>query len=150
MPTEVEWDDFYVKFEAALSMINAQALQIAAPLVYKSLARIQELLSVIPPQPARDRSKHFNTYVRNIGRFPKAAFVQTAEGVWQRKRKGAYAQGQIRYTSQQSSKRWGIYLSDTPNQVSGVLRNEASYSGWVFGLVRMMPSPKPSPRLMIC
>lgn len=133
MPTEVEWDDFYVKFEAALGEVNASALQIAAPIVYRALARIQELLSVVPPEPARDRAKHFNTYVRNIGRFPKAAFAQTAEGLWQRKRKGAYDQGQVRYTSQQSSKRWGIYVTDTPASVVGTLRNDATYSGWVFG-----------------
>ena len=132
MPREMEWDEFYVQFQAGLTLVTTHALRIAAPVVYRALARIQEVLSVIPPQPARDRAKTFNTYVRNIGSFPKSAFVQTNEG-WKRKRTGAYDKGKIRYTSQQSSKRWGIYVDETGNTIIGTLRNDATYSGWIWG-----------------
>jgi hypothetical protein len=144
-----EWDDFYTDFQAALTQIEDRALPAAAEMIYRILARIQETLSVIPEQPARDRARgtdskgrevvHFNTYVRNIGNFPKSAFVQVQRGdkagQWKRKKTGAYDQGKVRYTSEQSSKRWGIYVNEGDHEITGELRNDASYSGWVFGTI---------------
>jgi hypothetical protein len=135
------WDQFHEEFQAALLLVEDRALPIASEMIYKVLAHIQELLSVIPEQPDRARAKTFNTYVRNIGNFPKAAFSQDAQGIWKRRRQGAYDVGKVRYTSQQSSKRWGIYINDEENAVTGALRNDASYSGWLWGPLDMSADP---------
>lgn len=103
-----------------------------------SLEAVKEAITPTPAQPSRTRSKHFNTYVRLQGSFPKSAFVASAGTPGGFKIKGKQKllkQGRVRLTSQQSEVEKSFKTSVTPSEggVEGHLINEATYSGWVFG-----------------
>lgn len=130
----MSWDEFHTEFQMGLTAVTERAAQMLNPVASQVLARMQDLISVIPPQPDRNRAPRFNNYVREIGHFPRSAFYATKKGTWRRKgRVSRIEQGQIRYTSQQSNTRWMTYITGQPSLVVGTLRNETSYGGWVFG-----------------
>ncbi len=93
------------------------------------LALLHNYLTQIPPQPDRNRAKTFNGWVREVGRFPKSFFVLQEGGGYKvkRGRKG------LKRQSERSAVRWRMEVSKTATTVTGELRNEASYSGWLFG-----------------
>lgn len=97
-----------------------------------SLTAIYEQISPYPPQPNRMRSGKLNTYVRGQGFYPRSAFIPDASepgGFRTKKTKKA----QIRLVSQQMDKKWRMNVINTGEEVTGILRNEATYSGYVSG-----------------
>lgn len=124
-----------------------QVRQVAAPLVKNAvrlaLEAVREQMAPYPPQPDRDRARPengpspYNTYVRGIGNFPRSAFTRNRQGLWVRKKKGAYEPGPkggtVRRTSEELSKRWMMWVTDDGDAISGTLVNTASYSGLVMG-----------------
>lgn len=131
----------------AFAQALKQVEEIAAPLgeraIGVSLTALKNTLEPVPPQPDRDRAnqdhKHpspYNRYVRGVGVFPRRAF-EMVDGQWQRKKKGAYKKGpkggKVQYTSEQSTKKWLVQVQAKGGAVEGELRNEASYSGVLFG-----------------
>ncbi len=99
-------------------------------------------ISVYPPQPARDRAKTFNTYVRGKGRYPRSAFVQD------KREPGGYAsrrvdKSQIKMTSQRMDASFGETVIQGSNSVTVRLENRASYSGYVIGFEQGNPHQQP-------
>jgi hypothetical protein len=97
-----------------------------------SLTAIYEQISPYPPQPDRMRSGHLNRYVRGQGVYPASAFIQDSS------QPGGYAtkrtkKAQIKLTSQQMDKKWRMNVINTGENLTGLLVNEASYSGYVSG-----------------
>lgn len=119
------------KFKDAVSRIQTTAAPLAVKTIGLALAEIQRRIAPYPPQPSRTRSRHFNTYVRGIGRFPRAAFTEQSGGGFKISRRKA--RGGIRYTSQQMNRRFEIEVKAVDQAVEGELRNNASYSGYVLG-----------------
>lgn len=131
----------------AFAQALKQVEEIAAPLgeraIGVSLTALKNALEPVPPQPDRDRAnqdhKHpspYNRYVRGTGVFPRSSF-EMVDGQWKRKKKGAYKKGpkrgKVHYTSEQSPKKWQIQVMAQSGAVEGELRNEASYSGVLWG-----------------
>jgi len=130
-------------FEKALRKVDEIAAPLGERAIGASLTALKNALEPVPPQPDRDRANKdgkypspYNRYVRGIGVFPRSAF-EMVEGQWKRKKKGAYKKGpkgeKVRHTSEQSTKKWRIEVVMQGNAVAGELRNEASYSGYLFG-----------------
>ena len=106
----------------------------ASKAIAVSLTAIEERSSTYPPQPDRMRSGHLNTYVRGVGTYPKSAFVPDT------KQPGGYAikkrySGSIKFTSQDMKSRFKHEAKTSGNVVTGELRNDATYSGYVIGSV---------------
>jgi hypothetical protein len=127
------------EFEDALAQSATFSLPMAEKAIGISLAAIQAQISPYPPQPARDRAKTFNTYVRGIGRFPRSDF-EYFDSQWLRKPRNAYKRGKrggkVRYTSQKMSQKYRLTVAREVEGgvgVTGELRNDATYSGWVVG-----------------
>lgn len=120
----------FIAFERQLDGVSEQSTPLIVEALGRGLQSLQSAISVVPPQPARDRapSGHFNTYVRGVGRLPKSAFF-TKKGV---ARKSIKTKGATR-TSEKSSQRWRMSVETEGNVVRGTLENTASYSGWVWG-----------------
>jgi hypothetical protein len=103
---------------------------------------IKSIISVYPPQPARDRAKTFNTYVRGKGRYPKSAFVKNP------REPGGYAtkrvnKGQIKMTSQRMDASFEENVTQGSDFVKVNLSNRASYSGFVIGFENGSPHQQP-------
>lgn len=116
----------------ALSAVDELFLPYAAKAILVSLSALEQAVSPYPAQPARDRGKSFNTYVRGVGFYPRSAFIAAAQepgGYRVKRRKKA----QIRHTSEQMDKRYVTVVVQTSKGVEGTLKNTASYSGWVIG-----------------
>ncbi len=120
--------------ELARALEDAEQLfqPLASEAISISLLAIEKELAPYPPQPDRDRSKHFNTYVRGQGFYPRSAFIADSSepGGYKTKR---VSKGQVRLTSQQLDKRWKTNVKLKGNVLEGELRNDASYSGYVNG-----------------
>lgn len=118
-----------------LNGVDRLFVPLASKAVAASLSHIEELQAPYPPQPPRDRGSSFNTYVRGVGFYPRSAFKADPEspGGYKTKRKTKKLAGEIRYTSEQMDKRYVQRVRALANAVEGVLRNEASYSGYVIG-----------------
>lgn len=116
----------------ALDTADELFLPLASQAMSMAVLAIEEEIAPYPPQPPRDRSKHFNTYVRGQGFYPKSAFVEdkSQPGGYRTKK---VKTGQIRFTSQQMDKKFRGKVEISKNVVTGTLRNEASYSGYVIG-----------------
>ena len=127
MSTEVTLEGFD---ELAKALENAQALfmPLASRAVALSLEAIQEAIEVVPPQPDRERSKTFNTWVREVGQLPRSAFVSSG-GKGKIKTKNV----KILRASERMPFRFTMKVQASGNQILGTLTNEASYSGWVLG-----------------
>lgn len=133
------------KFAAELAKASETALPIAARAIGQSLLAIQGEIARVPPQPSRTRAKTFNTWVREIGRLPKASFEQV-DGEWQRKRKGAYSSKKwLSLKSQMMAKKWRTQVTQNPSDVTGELRNDARYSGFVVGTKNQGKDPHQVP-----
>jgi hypothetical protein len=93
---------------------------------------VKSIIQVYPPQPSRTRAKHFNTYVRGVGQYPRSSFIADASepGGYRTKRT---KRASIRMTSQQLDKRWQMSVFADGDEVKGELRNTANYSGYVNG-----------------
>lgn len=120
----------FIAFERQLDGVSEQSTPLIVEALGRGLQNLQSIISVVPPQPARDRapSGHFNTYVRGVGRLPKSAFF-TKKG---KARKSIKTKG-AKQTSEKSSQRWRLNVETEGNVVRGTLENTASYSGWVWG-----------------
>ena len=118
--------------ELANSLDMAAALFVApaSRAIAESLLAVQEIIEVYPPQPPRDRAATFNTYVRGRGQYPRSAFIALPGGGHKIKRTAA---AKIRMTSQQMDKRFRVEVVPTDTDVTGTLKNTATYSGWVLG-----------------
>jgi len=129
--------------EAALSQISEIALPIGTRVVGAALGEIKNHWSVTPPMPDRDRANPgnkpspYNTYVRTQGSFPRSAFKRDQAGEWQRKKNGAYKAGprggKFRATSQNIGKQFREEVHQVDDGVEGILKNEATYAGYVIG-----------------
>lgn len=136
-------DEGFDELQRGLQRASRLALPLAERAIGVALTALESVMAPYPPQPDRDRANQdgekpspYNTYVRGIGHFPRSAFRQV-EGVWQRKKTGAYKPGpkggKVRRTSQQLDKRWRIRVVREGHAVVGTLENTASYSGYVIG-----------------
>lgn len=119
--------------ELAEALESAQELfkPFATKSIAISLGAIEDAISPYPPQPDRMRSGHFNTYVRGQGSYPKSAFVpdsQEASGFRIKPKTAA-----VKLTSQQMDKKFRSKVKISGKVITGELRNDASYSGWVLG-----------------
>jgi hypothetical protein len=150
-PPDVNGSDDLKRFAEALGQSTEFSIPMAEKAIGIGLSAIREVMAPYPPQPARDRAKTFNTYVRGIGRFPKSSFeFEAGEGLWLRKAKSAYLRGprggKVRRTSQRLSTKWRLMvwrMDGAGGQfgVEGELRNDATYSGWVNGPIDKAADP---------
>jgi hypothetical protein len=130
-----ESDVVFVGFDElarALDKADELFLPLASQAMALNVLAIQQQISPYPPQPDRNRSKHFNTYVRGQGNYPKSAFVKDSN------QPGGYAtkrvkKAEIKLTSQQMDKKFRGKVIITDKAITGILRNEATYSGYVIG-----------------
>ena len=117
---------------SALDRASDLYIPFASKAVAISLTAIYSKVSPYPPQPARNRAKSFNTYVRGQGTYPKSAFVPDVSEIGGfRTIKTRHAQ--IRMTSQQMDKRFKQSVHVSSDAVVGELKNTATYSGHVIG-----------------
>jgi len=127
------WDKVIQKLESYDALFEP----LISRAVAISLQAVQSAISVIPAQPSRTRSKHFNTYVRGTGSFPKSAFVPSAGtpgGFKVLGKNKLIKAGRVRMTSQDLPNKFRMTVtSDRDGNVIGDLHNSASYSGWVNG-----------------
>lgn len=132
------------KLPELLNGLDKFFVPFASKAVATSLEYLKALISPYPPQPARDRSGSFNTYVRGVGFLPRSAFSADASepGGYKVKRKKTTV---IRATSEQMDKRYRTLVGVSPRGVTGILRNEASYSGWVIGSKNQTETPHQVP-----
>lgn len=116
----------------ALDRADELFVPLASAAIAEDLLAIEEVIAPYPPQPDRNRSGHFNTYVRGQGNYPRSAFVADSgePGGYRTKR---VKRGSIRLTSQQMDKRFKTEVKVTKRAITGELRNDASYSGHVIG-----------------
>lgn len=126
------------ELERAFDRVPELAASIVERQFGVSLQALESVMSVYPAQPARDRAKTFNTYVRGIGRFPKSSFRKDKKAGWVRKKSNAYKPGPRGGTVKRTSERMDIKFRITVRRleeggVEGELRNDASYSGWPLG-----------------
>lgn len=115
-------------FAITLDRVADATPEMFAGAMTQSLLDMESVLKPYPPQPARDRAKTFNTYVRGIGRLPKSAFV-TKSGAT---RKKVVTKGAIR-TSQRLGTRWSHRVDISDNTVTGTIENTATYAVFVQG-----------------
>lgn len=118
--------------EDALNKLDQLFVPFASKAISESLGALESTISPYPPQPARNRSKRFNTYVRGVGFYPRSAFTADSKepGGFKVKRKKGMT---IRMTSQQMDKRYKQVVKVNPDGVEGHLLNTATYSGFVIG-----------------
>ncbi|MFA5416888.1 MAG: hypothetical protein WC341_00380 [Bacteroidales bacterium] len=120
--------------ELARALDNADELflPLASQAMSLNIIAIESEIAPYPPQPNRMRSGHLNTYVRGQGRYPKSAFEpdKNEPGGFKTKK---VKLANIRLTSQQMDKKFRGKVTVSDNAITGVLRNEASYSGFVIG-----------------
>ncbi len=83
----------FERFKDAVLKIQRSSAPLAVRTIGLSLAEIQRRLAPYPPQPSRTRAKIFNTYVRGIGRFPRAAFTERPGGGFKINRRKARGGG---------------------------------------------------------
>ena len=142
--------------ELARGLENAESLflPLATQAMAYSLEALHEAFQMIPSQPDRDRAwkpgrpRPYNTYVRNVGQYPRSAFSADFRepGGYKVKNKTKMKKaGKVRLTSQQSSKRWKMTVMADPHNVIGMLRNDATYSGYVWGYAYGGGTPVQSP-----
>src|SRR5690242_1580432 len=65
---KVGFDQVQVTFSKAADM------SVFKDATVEALKVMQQEASKFPPQPSRTRSKHFNTWVREVGQLPRSAF----------------------------------------------------------------------------
>lgn len=110
-----------------------------------SLAHLQGIVSPYPAQPDRGRGKHFNTYVRGVGFYPRSAFIQDDNEAGGYRVKKRTKKTSIRFTSQQMDKRYVHIVRPIGSGVEGVLLNMAIYSGYVIGSKNGAETPHQAP-----
>lgn len=115
-------------FAITLDRVADTTPQMFVGAMTQSLFDMKSALEPYPPQPARDRAKTFNTYVRGIGRLPKSAFV-TKSGAT---RKKIATKGAAR-TSQRLGSRWSHRVDISDNTVTGTIENTATYAVFAQG-----------------
>lgn len=132
MTTDVELTGGFDELVAALDKATELFVPLASEAMAVSLTAIEEEIAPYPPQPSRTRSKHFNTYVRGQGFYPRSSFVADSE------EPGGYRikktpRARIRFVSQQMDKKFKTNVKVTDKAITGELRNDATYSGYVIG-----------------
>lgn len=129
---DVELKGGFDELIRALDKADSLFLPLASEAMAISLTAIEEEIAPYPPQPPRNRSKHFNTYVRGQGFYPRSSFVadKTEPGGYRIKKT---PRGKIRLVSQQMDKKFKSNVKFTGNAITGELKNEAGYSGYVIG-----------------
>jgi hypothetical protein len=120
------------KFADVLAGVKELFVAPASKAIAKGLEAVKEAAMVVPPQPARDRAKTFNTYVREEGNYPRSAFVENE------KAPGGYSltkkvRGGFRPTSQRMHTKFKTKVEPGPDGVEGMVKNLADYSGYVIG-----------------
>ena len=106
--------------------------EVLTPLAEEMLLDVMDqiitVVSVYPPQPARDRAKTFNRYVRGVGLYPRSAFNEAGELI-------SLVSGldRVIFSSEQLSLRWEKHITSTIRGTVGVVRNTASYADFVVG-----------------
>ena len=89
--------------------------------------------SRFPPQPSRTRAKTFNTWVREVGALPRAAFgISKKTGKTTIRRAGRA----VLRPSEKMLKKWkeaDPQITISRNSISGRLTNAASYGAFVQG-----------------
>jgi hypothetical protein len=120
------------ELEKVLRNMQSRFVPIASRAVAVCLETIKEIWQVYPPQPARDRAKSFNTYVRGVGRYPRSSFVQNAKfaGGYKLRRTKP---GRISMTSERMDTRFNMQVHPGEIEVTGRLSNDASYAPYVIG-----------------
>jgi hypothetical protein len=127
------------------ALVLEKSTQLSLPFGAKAmgdcLVLIEAYMTKIPPQPDRQRAKTFNGWIREIGRFPKSDFIPEPGGTFRvkRKRKGPTKK------SERSAKAWRMELQQNESKVDAELRNEASYSGWLFATKNAAVTPHQVP-----
>ena len=128
---------------ATVDEINAQILRALDPRQYVNAMR--EALDIVrgeemsfPPQSDRQRSNHFNTWMREVGRLPLSAFlktVRTRQGTYQSQRKRISTKTILK-PSEKMLQKWKqapVVVALNGDYLVGVMANTASYSGYVQG-----------------
>ncbi len=123
-------NDDFAAFSITLDRVADASPQQFAPAMETSLLDMLAILKPYPPQPARDRARTFNTYVRGIGHLPRSSFFTTGKGRQFRR------VGPIRRTSEKLGQQWTSSVTVSGNTVTGVIENSASYAGVVQGLAQ--------------
>ncbi len=118
-----------------LEQAEQMFVPIASQMIGLALGVIYQEISPYPPEPPRDRSRHFNTYVRGKGRYPRSAFVASpgSSSGYKVLRLTKRQRGQVKLTSQQMNQKFKMSVQASTQHVMGELRNDADYSGWVIG-----------------
>ena len=108
--------------------IQADLTPLVEGVLLSIMDQIITVVSVYPPQPPRDRAKTFNRYVRGIGLYPRSAFNEAGELI-------SLVSGldRVIFSSEQLSLRWEKHITSTTRGTTGVVRNTASYAGFVVG-----------------
>lgn len=101
--------------------------------VKESLKVLQQEASRIPPQPSRTRSKHFNTWVREVGALPRAAFGVSRKTGKVTIRRGGRAVLRVSEKLLQQWKTAVPQITYSAGQITGRIVNAASYGKWVQG-----------------
>lgn len=112
-------------FIIQLDRVTGAAPAIFAPAMEQSTLDMLSILKPYPPQPARDRAKTFNTYVRGVGRLPRSAFA----GGKRIKTKGV----RVSQPSEKMGQQWQSRVEIQGDSVVGLITNSASYSNVVQG-----------------
>lgn len=98
-----------------------------------ALTVVKQEASRFPPQPSRTRSKHFNTWVREVGQLPRSAFgISSKTGKLTIRRRGV---GVLR-ASEKLLAHWKEaqpQVTVTPTSIEGRVTNPVSYGPFVQG-----------------
>jgi hypothetical protein len=99
-----------------------------------SLKILRQEASRFPPQPSRTRSRHFNTWVREVGQYSMGAFFTGRTG--RRRKRPNTSGGYLIRASEKMLQQWReaaplVVASET--MVTGEIGNAASYAPWVQG-----------------
>ncbi len=121
-------EDDIKTFYVTLGKVTDASPEYFKPAMEMSMLDMLGELKPYPPQPARNRAKTFNTYVRGVGRLPKSAFF-TSTG---KERKNIKTKG-AKLTSQRLGTKWTFDVEIESNTVTGTLSNNATYSNIVQG-----------------
>ena len=99
----------------------------------EALKVVQQEASRFPPQPSRTRSKHFNTWMREVGQLPRSAFgVSKKTGKTTIRRAGKYVIRRSEYLLQ----KWKVaqpQIRAGSGYIVGRITNAASYGVFVQG-----------------
>ena len=116
------------EFVAAIQRSPETAVPILETALERALLLVEGVVKQYPPQPARDRAKTFNTYVRGRGHYPLSAFNRGGK-----LKRGAKRDPTIRLTSERLGTKWTHQVDFDEAGAVGEIGNTASYADEVQG-----------------